>query len=156
MNTLSRETTLTKLILLPSEKRSSLKDKNLLPMGANSILLEKTSFQKRICVQESKQEAIKNCLPCQKMAENVPSAVGMRKIVAQRKKRVLISICNVNIEDLISICNVNIEDPEQPVNPGTLLRALSVRLFVLQYPLSLSSCTEEPTRTVLAELVHYC
>ena len=149
MNTLSRETTLSKLILLPSEKGSSLKGKNLLPLGANSILLEKTSFQKRICVQESKPEAIKSCLPCQKMAENVSSAaaslVGMRKIVAQRKKRVLISICNVNIED-----------PEQPVNPGSLLMAFSVRLFVLQYPLSLSSCTEDPTQTVLAELVHYC
>ena len=42
-----------------SEKRSTLKGKNLLPLGANSFLLEHTSFQKRLVVQESKQEVSK-------------------------------------------------------------------------------------------------
>ena len=37
---ISREETLTKLILLPSEKGSTLKGKNLLPKGANSFLLK--------------------------------------------------------------------------------------------------------------------
>ena len=41
------------------EKRSTLKGKNLLPIGANSFLLEKTTFQKEDCAQESKQEVTK-------------------------------------------------------------------------------------------------
>ena len=45
--------TLSKLFCLPSEMKSTLKEKNLLP----SFLLEKTSFQKGLSVQESKQEA---------------------------------------------------------------------------------------------------
>ena len=39
-HTLSRATALSKLLSLPSEKGSSLKGKNLLPLGANSFLLE--------------------------------------------------------------------------------------------------------------------
>ena len=37
---LSRETMLSNLILYASEKRSTLKGKKLLPLGANSFLLE--------------------------------------------------------------------------------------------------------------------
>ena len=40
VDTLSRETTLSKLCLLPSEKGSFPKGKNLLPIVANSFLLE--------------------------------------------------------------------------------------------------------------------
>ena len=57
--TLSREATLLKLFCLPSEKRSILKGKNLLPLGANSFLLEKTSSQKCLGAQERKQEVTK-------------------------------------------------------------------------------------------------
>ena len=38
---------------------STLKRKNVLPLGANSFLLEQTSFQKGPVVQESKQEDTK-------------------------------------------------------------------------------------------------
>ena len=40
MDTLTREVTLSKLILSPSEKGSALKRKNLLPLGTNSFILE--------------------------------------------------------------------------------------------------------------------
>ena len=53
------EATMWKLFCVPSEKGSILIEKNLLRMGANSFLLEKTPFQKRIGVQESKQEVTK-------------------------------------------------------------------------------------------------
>ena len=55
--TVSRETTLVK-IDFPSEKGSALTGKNLLPLGANSFLLE-TSFQKGVGVQGSKQKVPK-------------------------------------------------------------------------------------------------
>ena len=61
MDTLSRETTLSKGVCLPSEKSSSLKGKNLLPLGggANSFLLEKRSFQMGFGMQESEQQVTK-------------------------------------------------------------------------------------------------
>ena len=59
MDTLSREKTLSKQFYLPSEKGSTLKGKNLLPLGANSFLLEQTPFQKGYGKQESKLEVIK-------------------------------------------------------------------------------------------------
>ena len=40
MDTFSEEATPSKLFCIPSEKGSTLKGKNLLPMGANSFLLE--------------------------------------------------------------------------------------------------------------------
>ena len=40
MDTLSGEATLGKLFCLPSEKGSILKGNNLLPLGANSFLIE--------------------------------------------------------------------------------------------------------------------
>ena len=58
--------------MLPFEKVSTLKGKNLLPTGANSFLLELTPFQKGFAVQESKQEATMVVSPL-KMAENLPS-----------------------------------------------------------------------------------
>ena len=51
---------LSKLFYLPSEKVSTLKGKNLLPLGANSFLLEKTPFHKGLGVQESKKEITDN------------------------------------------------------------------------------------------------
>ena len=45
-----------KIVLLPSEKWSILKGKNLLPLGANSFLLEWTHFQKGLGVQERKSK----------------------------------------------------------------------------------------------------
>ena len=56
INTLLREVKI--CFCLPSEKESSLKGKNLLPLGANSFLLQLTTFQKGPCAQESKQEVI--------------------------------------------------------------------------------------------------
>ena len=59
-DTLLRETTLSILFLLTSEKGSTLKGKNLLPaMGANSFLLEQTTYQKANSIQESKQDLTK-------------------------------------------------------------------------------------------------
>ena len=55
--TLSWETTLTKYIFLPFEKGSSLKEKNLLPLGANSFLLEKTPFQKGLSCSEANRKS---------------------------------------------------------------------------------------------------
>ena len=40
IDTLSRETALSELLLLPSKKGSTLIGKNLLPVGANSFLLK--------------------------------------------------------------------------------------------------------------------
>ena len=48
-----------KKFLLPTDKRSTLKGKNLLPLGANSFLLEWTLFQKGLGEQECKQEVTK-------------------------------------------------------------------------------------------------
>ena len=45
-----------KLILLPSEKESSLKGKNLLPVGANSFLLEKTPLAEGTWCAETKKK----------------------------------------------------------------------------------------------------
>ena len=42
-----------------SEKGATLKEKNLLPLGANSFLLEQTPFQKELDVPELKQEVTK-------------------------------------------------------------------------------------------------
>ena len=56
-------------MLLFSEQESTLKGRNLLPMGANSFLLEKTPFQKGSSVQESKQE-VTEVISLAKMAEN--------------------------------------------------------------------------------------
>ena len=44
IDTLLREKTLSKLVLLSSKKGSSLTGKNLLPLGANSFLSEKIPF----------------------------------------------------------------------------------------------------------------
>ena len=77
-DTLLKETT-PKFRLLLSEKGSTLKGKNLL-LGANSSLLEQTSFQKGLSLQEANQEATKNgCLPC-KMAQNVASVSRLLSI----------------------------------------------------------------------------
>ena len=51
--------TLSKLFCLFSEKGSTLKGKNLLPMGVNYFLLEWTPFQKGFVVQKCKKEATK-------------------------------------------------------------------------------------------------
>ena len=59
IDTLSGEVSLSKLFYLPSEKESTLKEKNLFSLVTNSFLLELIPFQKRIDVQESKQEVIK-------------------------------------------------------------------------------------------------
>ena len=56
----------------PSEKESTLKGKNLLPMGANSFLLEWTHFQMGLGVLESKQEVTK-VVSLVKMLENLQS-----------------------------------------------------------------------------------
>ena len=48
----------------PSCKGSVLKGKNLLLVGANSFLLEQTSFQEGPSLQESKMKNCKKCLPC--------------------------------------------------------------------------------------------
>ena len=60
IDTLSGETALTKCFFyLPSEMGSTLKGKNLLPLGANSFLVEESPFQKGFVVQTNKQEVSK-------------------------------------------------------------------------------------------------
>ena len=59
MSIFSWEVTLVKLFCAPSEKRSTLKGKNLLPRGANSFLLGYAPFQKGVGVPERKQEITK-------------------------------------------------------------------------------------------------
>ena len=68
MDTLSWETTLSKFFWLPSEKGSTLKGKSLLPMGANSFLLEQIHLQKGLVEQKSKQKIMK-VVSLVKMAE---------------------------------------------------------------------------------------
>ena len=58
MDTHSGKATLSKLFCL-FETRSTLKGKNLLPRGANSFLLELTSFQKGLCVPKNKHDVTK-------------------------------------------------------------------------------------------------
>ena len=57
-----------KLFLLPSEKRYTLKGKNLLPLGANSFLSEQTPFQKVTDMQETNRSSqkVSRCKICQK------------------------------------------------------------------------------------------
>ena len=54
----SVEMTLSNMVCLPPEKGSTLKGKNVPPLGANSFLLEQTPFQKEFDVHESNQEVI--------------------------------------------------------------------------------------------------
>ena len=53
---LSRETTLSKLLLLPSEKGSTLKVEKLFPKEITSFLLEQNPFKKALWGQKSKSE----------------------------------------------------------------------------------------------------
>ena len=53
---LSRVAALSKLFLVPYLNGSTRKAENLLPVRANSFILEQTSFQKGLCVLESKQD----------------------------------------------------------------------------------------------------
>ena len=55
MDTLSMAATLLKSFWLSSINGSTLKGKNLLPLGANSFLLEETHFLKELDVQGSKE-----------------------------------------------------------------------------------------------------
>ena len=48
---------------LPSVMGSILKGKNLLPLGANSFLLEKTPFQKALWCAGKQTESHRSCLP---------------------------------------------------------------------------------------------
>ena len=58
MDIMSEEVTVKQFCLL-LKKGSTLKGKNLLPLGANSFLLEKTPFQKGPGLQESEQKVTK-------------------------------------------------------------------------------------------------
>ena len=59
-------------ILSPvSEKGSALKGKNLLPLGANSFLLDETLFQKGLGMQESKKEVTKVVFLVKKTTEYI-------------------------------------------------------------------------------------
>ena len=56
---LSAETTLSKWFCSPSDNRSTLKGKTLLPSGAKSFLIEWNPLQKEQVLQKNKQEATK-------------------------------------------------------------------------------------------------
>ena len=64
--------TLSKLFLPPSEKGYTFKRKNLLPRGANSFLLKKTTFQNGTRALESKQK-VTEVISLIQMVENLPS-----------------------------------------------------------------------------------
>ena len=68
------------MLCFPSEKESTLKGKNLLPLGANSFLLELTHFQKELGIQYKQTEIYKRCLPCIKMAEKSAKCIKLLKI----------------------------------------------------------------------------
>ena len=55
-DTLWGEVTLSKLFSFPYEKESTLKEKNLLPLGANSFLLEWTPFQKGLGMRKANRK----------------------------------------------------------------------------------------------------
>ena len=60
----SREITLSNLILSSSEKGSTLKGKNLLPVGANSFLLEETLFGMGLSTRKQ-PGSHRSYLPCE-------------------------------------------------------------------------------------------
>ena len=62
-----------KIVLSSTKKGSTLKGKNLLPMGANSFLLEWTPFQKGLSVQFSKRS--QKLSPLVEMVNNLPSVL---------------------------------------------------------------------------------
>ena len=67
MNTASREVTLVKFFKPPSEKESTIKGKNLLPMRANSFLLYVDDFMEgHWCIGPQKIGTRKSYLPCKK------------------------------------------------------------------------------------------
>ena len=67
-----------KMFLLPQWKGSIVKGNNLLPLGANSFLLEKTPFQKGIGVQEHKQE-VTNIISLAQNGGNLSSVLSPLK-----------------------------------------------------------------------------
>ena len=69
------------LPIWPSERGSSLKGKNSLPWGANSLRFENTPFQKGLCVQECKWEVINSVIIVNKCGKvySVPLAIFITK-----------------------------------------------------------------------------
>ena len=79
MDTPSEEITLDKLCFTSLlEKGSTLKGENLLPLGANSLLLEWTSFQKGFAVWETKQE-VTGLFPLLKLCQVYPVTLTCAK-----------------------------------------------------------------------------
>ena len=64
MDTLLGEETQTKLFYFPSENGSTLKGKNLLPMGANAFLSEWATFRKGF--MSRKANKLQKLSPCKK------------------------------------------------------------------------------------------
>ena len=63
------------------EKGTALKGKNLLPLGANSFLLEQTLFQKGIDVKVNQTESHKSCLSQCKNGESKKKTRGPRATI---------------------------------------------------------------------------
>ena len=68
------------MFCLASEKMSVLKGENLLPMGANSLLLEQTSFQKALDAQERTQGVTK---VIHKNRQSIPVPLTFRNLLAE-------------------------------------------------------------------------
>ena len=77
---------MTTCFCLPSEKGSTLKEKNLIPQAANSFLLVHTHFSKRLGVRKVKQE-VKKVVSLAKMAENLPSVCSPLNKKQKKKKK---------------------------------------------------------------------
>ena len=70
MDALSSAVAVSKLTCLPSKIRSDIKGKNLLPRG------RVFSFSEEPLCAGMQTECLKSCLPCEKMAENLPSVLS--------------------------------------------------------------------------------
>ena len=62
MDTISRETTLSKLFHLPSEKWSTLKRKEFAPIGSKFIPFRVDTFSEGFCCAVQQTEIHKSCL----------------------------------------------------------------------------------------------
>ena len=82
MKTLSRETIHIKLFLFPSEKRTTLEGKTLLPEGVKSFLIRYSPVLKPSCVVicGMKQGSHKSYLPLRKWRNNVSSTLKIRSV----------------------------------------------------------------------------
>ena len=62
--------TLSEMFYLVSEKASTTKGKNMLPLGASSFFLKSTPFSEQGWYEGMQTERQKSCFPCKIIAKN--------------------------------------------------------------------------------------